>query len=136
MITATIDFDGTINDHFGGHLNPHKEKVQEMIKRLISEGFDVKIVTRRFGPERSKEGSKNEHIIVFDIADKLGIPHSNVHFVNRDWKYKKLIELGSNFHLDDDPSNIFNIKIYAKDTIGVQLKDFSSIEDFYNLCTK
>jgi hypothetical protein len=137
MRIITFDFDGTIEDTFGKlEVNPFKEKIQELIRTLIKEGFFVHIVTRRFGPENSHKGSKNEHIEVYEMATKLGVDHSNVHFTNREWKYLKLDNLGSHFHIDDDEQDIFNIKFYGKGTKGFLLCSEDGPEKFYNLLKK
>jgi len=132
-IKVSFDFDGTIQDHFGGkEYNQFKFKVQDLIKRLISEGFTVYIVTRRFSPEWPEQGFMNEHAYVYETATELGVDHANVHFTNRSWKWQTLEQLGVHFHLDDDKDDIFHIDMYCKNTKGHLLNSEDSIESFYN----
>jgi DNA-directed RNA polymerase specialized sigma subunit len=104
----SFDVDGTLRDHFGDvHKNPEKEKVREYAKKLIKAGFRVLIITRRFGPDKAQFAMKgDEHTEVYDIADEIGVKREDIHFTDREWKYKKLIDLGVNFHLDDDTNEI------------------------------
>jgi len=99
---VTFDFDGCISDYFGGEINPRKSQIKDWIKRLIRRGYDIHIVTRRFGPYASSRGDGNEHVPVFAFADLVCIPHENVHFTDRDWKYGTIDKLESSIHLDDD----------------------------------
>lgn len=98
----SFDFDGTLNDQFNGDLNPQKKLTRDWVMRLKRRGYDVHIVTRRYGPLFSKEGAGNEHIEVLKLAKELGIDYDNVIFTNRQWKYKVLGGLGSIIHIDDD----------------------------------
>ncbi len=132
MRIVSFDMDGTIGDHFNGEKNPHKFKVQDLIKRLISEGFTVYIVTRRFSPEWPEQGFMNEHTYVYETATELGVDHKNVHFTNRSWKWQTLEQLGVHFHLDDDKDDIFHIDMYCKTTKGHLLNSEDAVESFYN----
>jgi hydroxymethylpyrimidine pyrophosphatase-like HAD family hydrolase len=130
----SFDFDGTIQDHFGGkEYNQFKFKVQDLIKRLIEEGYDVHIVTRRFSPEWPEQGLMHEHVFVYETATELGVNHANVHFTNRSWKWQTLEDLGVHFHLDDDKEDIFHINMYCKTTKGHLLNSEDAVESFYNL---
>lgn len=97
----TVDYDGTIGDYFGGELNPRKKIVRDWIKRLMRLGYDIHIVTRRYGP-KSIYNTFGEYKSVLDFADSVGISQENVHFTNRDWKFYTLQRLNSSIHLDDD----------------------------------
>lgn len=98
----TVDYDGTIGDYFDGTPNPRKSRIRDWIKRLKRRGYDVKIVTRRFGPENYFEGAGDEHINVLKFAEELEIDIENVYFTNREWKYHTILKLESSVHLDDD----------------------------------
>lgn len=98
----TVDFDGTLNDQFNGDFNPQKKLTRDWVMRLLRRGYDVHIVTRRYGPKFSKEGAGNEHIEVLNLARQLGIDEDKVIFTNREWKYKVLGGLKSIIHIDDD----------------------------------
>jgi len=99
----SFDFDGTISDHFGGNeKNPHQKEVRDFIFRLIRRGYDVYIITRRYGPENSNLGLINEHVDVWKTAAELGIPKDRVIFTNREWKYATIESVGACMHIDDD----------------------------------
>lgn len=131
MAKISFDVDGTLRDDFFGNVNPRKYSVQELAKRLIADGHDVLIVTRRY-----QAGPDDEHTVVYDLAEKIGISVENVHFTNREWKFIKLHELGVDFHIDDDEADILNIKLYNPTTTGFLLKNADCIEEFYNLCNQ
>lgn len=97
----TVDYDGTIGDYFGGESNPRKKIVRDWIKRLMRLGYDIHIVTRRYGP-KSIYNTFGEYKSVLDFADSVGITQENIHFTNRDWKFYTLQKLNSSIHLDDD----------------------------------
>ena len=136
MDLITFDFDGNLSDFYEGHINPYKESIQNLAVKLIAEGYRVKIVTRRHDELNAHKGAVNEHIPVYEMASKLGIDRSDVHFTNREWKYKLLNELGANYHLDDDEQDIFNIRFYGKCTHGFLTSNTESAEKFYNLLKK
>jgi hypothetical protein len=131
MAKISFDVDGTLRDDFFGNVNPYKNSVQELAKRLIADGHDVLIVTRRY-----KDGRIDEHTVVYELAEKIGISIENVHFTNREWKYIKLHELGVDFHIDDDDTDVLNIKLYNPITTGFLLKNADGIEEFYKLCNQ
>ena len=103
--TVSFDFDGTLNDYFMGEINPHKDWIRALFIELVtSDDFDVYIITRRHGPERSEEGSKNEHEKVFELINELNIefPKEKILFTNRDYKYSYINKLKVDIHLDDE----------------------------------
>jgi len=130
MKKISFDFDGTINDHFDESLNPFKVDVQNMIKHLVNEGYDVHIITRRYLDPKFSESQ-----IVFDIANDLGIKNENIHFTDRMWKFNMINDLGINFHIDDDESDIKFIGLHCKDCVGFHLNK-KGPEKFYKLITK
>jgi hypothetical protein len=130
MAKISFDYDGTTDDHFFGNINTLKEKIQELIVTFIEEGHEVNIVTRRYG-----EGTE-EHVKVFETAEKLGIPKENVYFTNRSWKFHKLNELKVDYHIDDDETDIFNIKMYCTNTVGHLFNGEDSIRSFHKLCNQ
>jgi hypothetical protein len=83
----SIDFDDTLST----------ERGQKLAKKIMSEGGDLHIVTRR---------SKDESEEVYKIGDQLGIPHSKIHFTNGEMKWKTLEELGVVQHIDNNPDEI------------------------------
>ena len=97
----SFDFDGTLVDEFGGHpSNSQKDEVQGLVKKYLSEGHEVIIITKRFGPENSDKGIKNEHLEVQHLAKKLGI--ENIYFTNRKMKFSYIINLKVDRHFEND----------------------------------
>ena len=97
----SFDFDGTLVDEFGGHpSNSQKDEVQGLVKKYLSEGHEVIIITKRFGPENSDKGIKNEHLEVQHLAKKLGI--ENIYFTNREMKFSYIINLKVDRHFEND----------------------------------
>lgn len=97
----SFDFDGTLVDEFGGYpMNSQKDEVQSFVKKYLSEGHDVIIITKRFGPENSDKGIRNEHLEVQNLANKLGI--KKIYFTNREMKFSYIINLGVDMHFEND----------------------------------
>ena len=97
----SFDFDGTLVDEFGGYpMNSQKDEVQSFVKKYLSEGHDVIIITKRFGPDNSDKGIRNEHLEVQNLANKLGI--KKVYFTNREMKFSYIINLGVDMHFEND----------------------------------
>jgi len=127
MKKISFDFDGTLSQHFDGQLNPFENDVRNMIKRLINDGHDVHIVTRRYG-----NPMLTENRVVYEVAEILGLNRNNIHFTNREWKYKTINELGIEYHIDDDMTDIQYIKNYCENTKGFLLGN-DGPEGFYKL---
>jgi len=101
----SFDFDGTLVDEFGGHpMNSQKDEVQSLVKKYLKDGHEVIIITKRYGPENSHLGLKNEHVEVYELAKKLGI--ERVIFTNREWKFSYIINLGVNMHFENSDGEI------------------------------
>lgn len=97
----SFDFDGTLEDEFGGvPVNNQKEEIQSLAKKYISEGHEVMILTKRYGPENADKGLKNEHIPVYELAKELGI--KTVYFTNREMKFSHIIILQIDKHFEND----------------------------------
>ncbi len=97
----SFDFDGTLDDEFGGvPINFQKKDIQLLAKQYIEEGHDVMILTKRFGPDHSDKGLGNEHLIVFELAKELGI--EKVYFTNRVMKFSYIIRLSIDMHFEND----------------------------------
>jgi hypothetical protein len=105
----SFDFDGTLVDEFGGYpMNSQKDEVQSFVKKYLSEGHDVIIITKRFGPENSDKGIRNEHLEVQNLANKLGI--KKIYFTNREMKFSYIINLGVDMHFENDEYEVQLIK--------------------------
>lgn len=105
----SFDFDGTLEDEFGGvPVNEQKLEIQSLAKRYISEGHDVIILTKRYGPENDDKGLKNEHLEVYNLAKELGI--EKVYFTNREMKFSHIIilQIDRHFENDDYEVNLIN----------------------------
>jgi hypothetical protein len=105
MKKISFDYDGNLDDHFDGGKNPHKKEVQELFKKLSEDDdIDLYIITRRYGPEHSNKGLKNEHKKVYELLEELNIilPEDKIIFTNREVKYKIILNLEIIIHLDDD----------------------------------
>ena len=97
----SFDFDGTLWDEFGGVPNPQKEEIIKICKNYIMMLHDVYIITKRWGPEFKNEGLKNEHLIVYQVADMIGIPREKVIFTNRMFKADKIKEMLIETHFEN-----------------------------------
>jgi hypothetical protein len=112
----TFDYDGTLDDHFGGHeINPFKKETRDFVKRLIRRGYEISIVTRRYGPDHKNLGIGNEHLKVWETAAELGIPRERVFFTNREWKYSTIQTIGACMHIDDDDKEQYWIERHLPD---------------------
>lgn len=110
----SFDFDGTLVDEFGGHpMNSQKDEIQGLAKKYISQGHDVMILTKRFGPENSSKGLGNEHLEVLHLANKLGI--QKVYFTNREMKFSHIINLVVDRHFENDDYEVQLINQVCKE---------------------
>lgn len=123
------DFDGTLNDHFGGAINPLKKQTRDWVLRLKRRGYDVHIITRRFGPENKNMGKGNEHLIVWKVADELGVPREKVIFANREFKYSYIEKINACIHIDDDAEEKFWLDKYLPDVKMIWLEDKNLEQD-------
>lgn len=130
MKVISVDFDGTLSRHFNGMSNPYEQDVQNIVKRLINDGHDVHIITRRYSNQMLRENR-----IVYEIAFSLGIHPDNIHFTNRSWKWEKINELGVEYHMDDDKTDIIYIEEKCPNTIGYHLNT-DGANGFYELIKK
>jgi hypothetical protein len=106
ITSVSFDFDGTLNEHFFGAVNPYEDGIKQLFVELVNSGdFDVYIITRRYGPEDSEKGLGDEHTTVDNLLKTLNIdlPKEKKLFTNRKYKYTLINKLGIDIHLDDDP---------------------------------
>jgi len=87
MNKVSFDFDGTIE----------LERYQNIAIKLKDEGKTVYIVTRR-------QDSQSKS--VYEVADKVGIPHSRVYFTNGKMKWETIKRLNIGTHYDNNPDEI------------------------------
>jgi len=110
---VSFDFDSTLSRH----------DVQQFAKELVQKGHEVWIVTSRISNEQSKIEYSNNYTLdriyksnkkLFRVADNVGIPRSNIQFMNFQMKSEFIKDKGFVFHLDDDPDELWDI-IATKD---------------------
>lgn len=97
---VSFDFDDTLSTKRG----------QTLAKRLITQGKDVYIITRR------QESASAE---VYKVADELGIPKSKVYFTNGKMKWETIKILGIDIHYDNNQQEI---DLIDKNTNAVGIK--------------
>lgn len=83
----SFDFDGTLSTSKG----------QALATLKMSMGKTVYIITRR---------QESQSKAVYEVADKLGIPHSRVYFTNGKMKWEKVKELHIGTHYDNNPDEV------------------------------
>jgi hypothetical protein len=113
MKKISFDFDGTLEDDFDGTPNKQKEEIQTIARKFISEGHQVCIITKRYGPEFSNMGISNEHNTVLNLAKKLGI--KDVYFTNREMKDTFIESLGIQIHFENSDYEVDLISKYFID---------------------
>lgn len=113
---VSFDFDGTLNEHFHGSANTQQDSIRNMFVQMVESPFyNVRIITRRFGPEDADKGVKNEYTTVYGFIDGLYVPFpkENALFTNRKYKYSLINKLEIKIHFDDDPQEHALIKKYT-----------------------
>ena len=92
--TVSFDFDKTLS----------RPEVQEYAAELLKRGYNVHVVTARFSELQKHRWTTSPHNEdLWEIIDKLGIPHRRVHFMNMEMK-STLVKHAPHvlWHLDDD----------------------------------
>lgn len=113
---VSFDFDDTLT----------QERYQMKAMALKEEGKTVYIVTRR-----QEEDDK----AVYEVADKIGIPHSRVYFTNGKMKWETIKRLGIGTHYDNNEDEIRLIRenTEAKGILVEEKSfDFDLKEETYN----
>ena len=119
----SFDFDGTLENDFDGTPNKQKEEIQKIASEYLSQGHEVFIITKRYDESNRFEGVGNEHLIVFQLASKLGISPKNCIFTNRQWKVESIQSIGIQRHFENS-----DIEVKMISDIGVEV---IPIEDPY-----
>lgn len=112
----SFDFDGTLDDDFGGEPNPQKEEIQSICKKLIEQGKNVCIITKRYGPCTGM----GETDRVYKLANELGV--KEIHFTNRELKDKKIKELGIGCHFENSEYEVEVIREASPSTLVVHVE--------------
>lgn len=107
---VSFDFDDTLSTARG----------QEIAKRVIKEGKEVYIITRR------NEYNSAE---VYRMAERLGILKSRVYFTNGQYKWMTIKRLGIGTHYDNNQKEIDLIKINT-DTKAMKFAFVDSYNDY------
>lgn len=122
---VSFDFDSTLD----------LPSVQKLAKEILALGFDVWIVTTRYDDKYSTEmlGEPDRNADLYEVANEIGIPRSNIVFTNMTWKvdyFKQNPDFL--FHLDDNLTEVKNI--YGK----AKVKTFSRLcgGAWYGKCLK
>ena len=100
---VSFDFDSTID----------RKDIQRYAKELISEGYDVWIVTSRINTESALERGwywveKNNQEL-YDVAEEVGIPRDKIVFTEHVDKIEYLFGKNFLFHIDDDVDELMAI---------------------------
>lgn len=96
---VSVDFDDTFNTPRG----------KELVQKLIDEGIDVHIITRR---------QQSDSKPVYDLASEYGISKDKVHFTNGKLKWEMIKALGIKKHIDNNPDEIKAIKENLPDVMA------------------
>lgn len=99
------------------------DKYQSLAEEFINAGDTVYIITRRQEDTMSKA--------VFEVADKLNIPHSRVIFTNGHLKWEAVKNLNIDKHYDNNPNEIekINDNTDAEGILTTKMK-FQSYDDY------
>ena len=84
---VSIDYDDTLST----------DKGKELAKKLLSEGKDVSIITRRQADQMDE---------VYNTAKELGIPRDKVHATNGKLKWETIKKLGIERHIDNNSKEL------------------------------
>ena len=126
----SFDFDNTLT----------RPSVQEFATQLIHEGHEVWIVTSRYSEEGAPDNLKNNVRLsnrdVFEVAEDCGINLNHIHFTNMEFKVKFLEENNFLIHVDDDLSELFEIRTHANKCIPINVDFTSWREECINQITK
>lgn len=68
-------------------------------------------------------GKRDEHVEVYELAEKLGILKERVFFTNRHWKHEKLDKLGIDIHFENSKPEVDAIKINTPHINVVYIED-------------
>lgn len=102
--SVSVDFDDTLSTPEG----------QDLVERLMRVGADIHIITRR---------NKNDSGEVYDVADRLGIPHDKIHFTSGKLKWETIKALGITKHIDNSQEEIDAIKENLPEVEVVKFSD-------------
>jgi len=96
---VSIDYDDTLSTDRG----------KELAKKLLQEGKDVSIITRRQADQMDA---------VYNTAKELGIPRDKVHATNGKLKWETIKKLGIERHIDNNSNELKAIAENLPNVIG------------------
>lgn len=110
---VSFDFDQTLS----------RSDVQEYAKELLSLGVDLWVLTARYDDLHTHlytdDFGDNPNQDLWDVVDKIGIPRWKVKFMNMVPKAFFLRKTKVVWHLDDNHTELFDIRNSSVDTIGI-----------------
>jgi hypothetical protein len=108
---VSFDFDSVLTE----------ECNQKLVKKFIDAGHDVWITTTRLssahGDLKGWPWISRQNIVLFEIAEKLGIPEDKIKFTEGEDKWKSLYTF--DVHFDDDELEIELIEENLPNCCGV-----------------
>lgn len=126
----SFDFDNTLSRH----------SVQEFATKLVYEGHEVWIVTSRYSeegaPEKLKNNVRESNVDVFEVAEDCGIDLNHIHFTNLGFKVDFLADNNFIFHVDDDVSELFEIRNHETTCVPINVDFLSWEEECLNIINK
>lgn len=108
---VSFDFDGTLS----------RPDVQEYAAELISRGLIPWIVTARLGKEYLLQENSSWNDDLYEVSKRLGIPDHQIRFMNYSPKSDFFDTENFLWHLDDDHTELFDIKRAKTKTIPIQV---------------
>ena len=111
---VSIDYDDTLST----------DKGKELAKKLLQEGKDVSIITRRQSDQLDE---------VRKVADELGIPQDKVHATDGKLKWETIKKLGIERHIDNNSKELEAIAKNIPDVKGEKFDyDVSGLPAYVN----
>jgi hypothetical protein len=112
---VSFDFDKTLS----------RPDVQEYAKELLSLGVDVWVITARYDDLHKHlyidDYGDNPNQDLWEVVDKIGIPRWKVKYMNMVPKAFFLKKTNVIWHLDDNITELFDIKTSDVKAIGIQV---------------
>ena len=108
---VSFDFDDTLS----------RPDVQEYASELIERGLEVWVVTSRLSKQYLMEGNEKWNDDLYEVSNRLGIPEERIRFMNYSPKVDFLETMNFLWHLDDDSTELFDIKFAKIKTRPIQV---------------
>lgn len=122
---ATIDYDNCFK----------YQVVQDFVKELLSDGWKIFILTRRFdelNKHRFPSAPTNEDL--YEVVTAFGIPRENIIFTNSELKGRYLSNTKVSIHVDDSNCELDSIVRYSPHVTAIKVyTDVDPVLGFYLL---